>query len=404
MLGLLGGAAINGMMDEDPRRQGLLSAALAGLAASGPSNKPVSFGQTLGQAGMQGMQSMRDAEQFGMARDMKNLQMEQMRFQQQKMQEDMAKQAQQRQAQDQYAATLPPEQQAEFRLDPPAYMQRSKPMTVGRSIYNPVTKKFEATDPTVADERQARFEEKQQELAQRHQQQLEIVRMQNASREQMAALQRQQQREMFDLRAQLAGDRAAANAPKPPTGYRYRPDNTLEPIPGGPADPATKTGPDGMPKITEGQGKANLYKTRADEANKIISDLEGKFSPMAINAKNAAGKVWGVGPAIEGTINLALSDENQMAEQAQRNFMNAVLRLESGAVIGAEEFENGKRQYFPQPGDSKQVIAQKRKNRETAIRGLEVMSGPASTMNNKTSGASGGWGSQSGGVKFLGFE
>lgn len=89
MLGLLGGGALNGMMDEDPRRQGLLSAALAGLAASGPSTKPVSFGQTLGQAGMQGMQSMRDAEQFGMARDMKNLQMEQMRFQQQKAQQEM---------------------------------------------------------------------------------------------------------------------------------------------------------------------------------------------------------------------------------------------------------------------------------------------------------------------------
>ena len=50
MLGLLGGGALNGMMDEDPRRQGLLSAALAGLAASGPSSKPVSFGQPLGQA------------------------------------------------------------------------------------------------------------------------------------------------------------------------------------------------------------------------------------------------------------------------------------------------------------------------------------------------------------------
>lgn len=400
MFGLLGG----GMMDEDPRRQGLLSAALAGLAASGPSTKPVSFGQTLGQAGMQGMQSMRDAEQFGMARDMKNLQMEQMRFQQQKMQEDMARQTQQRQFDDQYAATLTPEQQVEFRADRQGFLQRNKPTVVGRSVYNPMTKKFDATDPTVADERKAKFEERLELMDREHKQQIFLAQQNNASREQIAALQRQQQKAMFDLRAQLAGDRAAANAPKPPTGYRYRPDNTLEPIPGGPADPATRTGADGMQKITEGQGKANLYKTRADEAHKILSDLEGKFSPMAINAKNAGGKMWGIGPMVEGTINLALSKENQMAEQAQRNFLNAVLRLESGAVIGAEEFENGKRQYFPQPGDSKQVIEQKRKNRETAIRGLEIMSGPAATMNNKTSGASGGWGSQSGGVKFLGFE
>ena len=135
MLGLLGGGALNGMMDEDPRRQGLLSAALAGLAASGPSTKPVSFGQTLGQAGMQGMQSMRDAEQFGMARDMKNMQMEQMRFQQQKMQEDMAKQAEQKRVMEQFASQLPEAERTAFLVNPQAYIQeRNKRYTVGNNL------------------------------------------------------------------------------------------------------------------------------------------------------------------------------------------------------------------------------------------------------------------------------
>lgn len=138
MLGLLGGGALNGMMDEDPRRQGLLSAALAGLAASGPSSKPVSFGQTLGQAGMQGMQAMRDAEQFGMNRDMRNMQMEQMRFQQQKMQQEMAQQAQQKQMIEQYASQLPEQDRAAFLVNPQAYMQeRNKRYSVNGALVTP---------------------------------------------------------------------------------------------------------------------------------------------------------------------------------------------------------------------------------------------------------------------------
>jgi len=36
-------------------------------------------------------------------------------------------------------------------------------------------------------------------------------------------------------------------------------------------------------------------------------------------------------------------------EQAKKNFVNAVLRLESGAVISPSEFTNADKQYFPQP-------------------------------------------------------
>lgn len=65
-----------------------------------------------------------------------------------------------------------------------------------------------------------------------------------------------------------------------------------------------------------------------------------------------------------------------MAQQAQRNFVNAVLRRESGAVISDEEFANAAQQYFPQPGDSPAVVAQKAQNRMTAIAGVRRASGP----------------------------
>lgn len=124
--------------------------------------------------------------------------------------------------------------------------------------------------------------------------------------------------------------------------------------------------------LTEGQAKANLFGTRMQEANRILTDLEGKYNPMAVNAKMAAGEAPLIGGAAGYLGNKMLSNEGQMAEQAQRDFINATLRRESGAVINPDEFKNGQKQYFPQPGDSKGVLDQKRRNRELAIKGLEA--------------------------------
>ncbi len=68
--------------------------------------------------------------------------------------------------------------------------------------------------------------------------------------------------------------------------------------------------------------------------------------------------------------NYAISKEKQMTEQANRNFINATLRRESGAVITPSELENARQQYFPQPGDSPEVIEQKRQNRAEQIAGF----------------------------------
>ena len=177
--------------------------------------------------------------------------------------------------------------------------------------------------------------------------------------------------DMTDARA-----REANTAGKVPAGYRLAANGQgLEYIPGGPADPnaAKKAAP------TEFQGKAAMFGDRAAEANNIISSLEGKYSPAMLNAKTALGSVWGVGGGLEAAGNVMLPANAQKVEQAQRDFVNAVLRLESGAAIGKDEFDNAKKQYFPQPGDSAAVITQKRANRERAINGLKA--------NARTSGA-----------------
>jgi hypothetical protein len=154
------------------------------------------------------------------------------------------------------------------------------------------------------------------------------------------------------------------------------------------------TGPDGKPltrdkAMTEFQGKSAGFADRAQEADTILTQLHAKgptgFGLVASDRpgalKGAVESVPFIGEGLGGLVNTlpsALGGPNanqQRAEQAQRNFINAILRQESGAAIGASEFENARKQYFPQPGDTPEVIAQKAANRRTAISGLARSAG-----------------------------
>ncbi|ANL02703.1 hypothetical protein [Rhizobium phage RHEph18] len=79
-----------------------------------------------------------------------------------------------------------------------------------------------------------------------------------------------------------------------------------------------------------------------------------------------------IGNSIVGKTN----PDYQLFDQARRDFINAQLRRESGAVIGPDEFNNANKQYFPQPGDSKAVIEQKREARRLAIESMARSAGP----------------------------
>lgn len=140
-------------------------------------------------------------------------------------------------------------------------------------------------------------------------------------------------------------------------------------------------GKDGAPlagkvkPATEFQGKSASYGSRAQAADQIINELGTNYSPAAIASKQALGNVWAVGGALEAGANKALPAKEQKAEQAQRDFISAVLRQESGAAIADSEFKNARRQYFPQPGDSADVIAQKAANRALVIEGFRDNAG-----------------------------
>ena len=165
----------------------------------------------------------------------------------------------------------------------------------------------------------------------------------------------------MDYKAELAKSmRPVTNINNIPAGYTPGESGGLTFVPGGPADPSN-------PKnMTDSQRQAGLYARRAEQADKDILAL-GDYTP-SVKDSISSGLPGG---------NFIVSDQYQQNDQAKRNFLNAVLRRESGAVIGPSEFESADRQYFPAPGDSAEVKAQKKRNRALAIAGIKEAAGGA---------------------------
>ena len=146
-----------------------------------------------------------------------------------------------------------------------------------------------------------------------------------------------------------------------------------------------------VPKpLNEAQGNATAYGMRMAEANKIITDLEKKGVTNTGAIRSAISGTVGLTPFVGEKLGEGVSammnplpgfmggpsSEQQQVDQARRNFITAVLRKESGAAISPAEFSNEEKKYFPQAGDTADVIAQKQAARNLAIQAMTVQAGP----------------------------
>jgi hypothetical protein len=128
---------------------------------------------------------------------------------------------------------------------------------------------------------------------------------------------------------------------------------------------------------TEGQVNSALFVDRMSAASPVLDKLQ----PPSVTATTKAG--------IPGIGNVLLSPENRQFFQAERNFITAVLRKESGASISDQEFATARQVYIPQPGDDDQTLKMKREARASAISGIARGAGstyqaprtPAATQN-----------------------
>jgi hypothetical protein len=119
--------------------------------------------------------------------------------------------------------------------------------------------------------------------------------------------------------------------------------------------------------FTEGQGKDVVYSTRARAA-------ADNLSPVADALTDRTGQIadrvpLGFGKEIQ-------SDEFQLAKQAGDEFLQAILRKDTGAAITAQEQDLYGQTYLPQPGDSPARLEAKAKARERAVLAIEAAMSP----------------------------
>lgn len=126
--------------------------------------------------------------------------------------------------------------------------------------------------------------------------------------------------------------------------------------------------------LNESQGNSLMYGKRMQTANKILENLESTNGTWDIKGGSAWARIT---PK-------AGSEDFKKYEQAKRNFINAILRKESGAAIGQDEFDSADKQYFPQIGDNEAVIKQKAANRRQVTNSMLSNVGPKGEAAKKT--------------------
>lgn len=98
---------------------------------------------------------------------------------------------------------------------------------------------------------------------------------------------------------------------------------------------------------TEGERTAQGFYQRMKNSNDILTSLEN--DPKGYNTSQVS-----ISP-----IERLKSEQRKKYETAQRDWAMANLRKESGAAIGQDEIQQQLSTYFPQAGDSREVIRQK---------------------------------------------
>lgn len=113
-------------------------------------------------------------------------------------------------------------------------------------------------------------------------------------------------------------------------------------------------------KMTEANSKDMVYATRAAGALPTIDQMGDSLTSL--------GETVGGNAPVVG--NYMKSPEFQQAEQAGKEFLQAILRKDTGAAITKQEVDEYGSVYLPRPGDSPEVLAQKKASRQRALRAL----------------------------------
>lgn len=125
----------------------------------------------------------------------------------------------------------------------------------------------------------------------------------------------------------------------------------------------------GEKPLTEAQAKAATFQSQMNSAEQELANTP--LDPT---------KVWNQADVMMagGLTNFLSSPSAQRARQAQEQWSEAFLRFKTGAAATKDEVILNVRTFFPQPGDSKEVIEQKKRMRQQAVHDVSIAAGKGS--------------------------
>lgn len=163
------------------------------------------------------------------------------------------------------------------------------------------------------------------------------------------------------------GNAAGGAQGRPPSGYRWTADGSLEAIPGGPAGKSAVA--------TEGERKAATLLTRLQASQNQLSAAV-KDDPSAVKPGLIANGLRTIG-AEAAANSMAVSPARQRVEAAQLDILDAALTLGTGAAYTREQLEGYRKSYFPQIGDEPPAIKDKEQRLKTVIEAAKIAAGRA---------------------------
>lgn len=130
----------------------------------------------------------------------------------------------------------------------------------------------------------------------------------------------------------------------------------------------SRTYKESQDKPTDSQTQAATFAKRMVSSGNVIDDLTSKGFDPASTTQKAASEVPGIG-------NFLITREYQQNKQAQKDWILAMLRKESGAAIGVNELASYEKIFFPQPGDAPETVQQKRDQRANITTAMQEGAG-----------------------------
>lgn len=122
-------------------------------------------------------------------------------------------------------------------------------------------------------------------------------------------------------------------------------------------------------KNTEASDKAGMFYNRAAPASDNLNQaLAGGYVPQDTDYEFSLGALSGAPNAIA---NRVVSDDGRKFYNNAQNFMMAVLRPDTGAAFGKDEFQAYAKVFIPLPGDDAKTIQDKAIARATALSALQ---------------------------------